>query len=115
MPFERYEILLPLKYNDGSPVEPEKLQATRRALVEQFGALTMDAPPIAGLWVSGGREYQDELIRFVVDAKASPDTDAFFRGFKEQLKERFRQVEIWITAYPIRLLQPATGLASRAK
>ena len=24
MPFERYEILLPLKYNDGTPVEPEK-------------------------------------------------------------------------------------------
>ena len=49
MPFERYEILLPLKYNDGTAVEPEKFQATRRELVEQFGALTMDAPPVSGL------------------------------------------------------------------
>ncbi len=49
MPFERYEILLPLKYNDGSPIEAEKFQATRRELVAQFGALTMDTPPIAGL------------------------------------------------------------------
>jgi len=104
MPFERYEILLPLKYNDGTPVEPEKFQETRRELVRRFGALTMDAPPISGLWVSGGREYQDELIRFVVDAEATPDTDEFFRDFKERLKERFRQVEIWITAHPIRLL-----------
>jgi hypothetical protein len=24
MPFERYEILLPLNYNDGTPIEPEK-------------------------------------------------------------------------------------------
>ena len=39
MPFERYEILLPLKYNDGTPVEPEKFQATRRKLVGQFGAM----------------------------------------------------------------------------
>ncbi len=30
MPFERYEILLPLKYNDGTEVEAEKLQETRR-------------------------------------------------------------------------------------
>ncbi len=103
-PFERYEILLHLKYNDGASVEPEKFQETRRELIEQFGALTMDAPSISGLWVSGAREYQDELIRFVVDAEATPGTDAFFRSFKEQLKERFRQVEIWITAYPIRLL-----------
>ena len=26
VPFERYEILLPLKYNDGTTVEPEKFQ-----------------------------------------------------------------------------------------
>lgn len=104
MPFERYEILLPLKYNDGSPVEPEKFQETRRELVEQFSALTMDAPPVSGLWVSGGREYQDELIRFVVDTEATAETDAFFQTFKERLKDRFQQIEIWITAYPIRLL-----------
>jgi hypothetical protein len=104
VPFERYEILLPLKYNDGTPVEPEKFQATRRELVAQFVALTMDAPSVSGLWVSGGHEYQDELIRFVVDAEATPSTDEFWRDFKERLKERFRQVEIWIVAYPIRLL-----------
>lgn len=104
MPFERYEILLPLKYNDGTPVEPEKFQTTRRELVGRFGALTMDAPPISGLWVAGGRAYQDELIRFVVDTEATPETDEFFRDFKERLKDRFRQVEIWIVAYPIRLL-----------
>ena len=46
MPFERYEILLPLKYNDGTAVEPEKFQATRRELVGQFGALTIVAYPI---------------------------------------------------------------------
>jgi len=104
MPFERYEILLPLNYNDGTLIEPEKFQETRRELVEHFGALTMDTPAIAGLWVSGGREYRDELLRFIIDAEATADTDAFFRDLKERLKERFCQVEIWITAYPIRLL-----------
>src|SRR5262245_58086240 len=109
MPFERYEILLPLKYNDGTPVEPEKFQMTRRELVDRFSALTMDAPPIAGLWTSGGREYQDELIRFVVDAEVSADTDEFFRTFKEQLKDRFQQIDIWITAFPICVLLFSTS------
>ena len=104
MPFERYEILLPLNYNDGTPIEPEKFQETRREFVKQFGALTMDAPARVGLWVSGGREYRNELLRFVVDTEATADTDAFFRNLKEELKERFRQIEIWMTAYPIRLL-----------
>ncbi len=78
MPFERYEILLPLKYNDSTPIEPEKFQETRRELVARFGALTMDAPPISGLWVSGGQEYQDELLRFVVDTEATGETEEFF-------------------------------------
>jgi hypothetical protein len=46
VPFERYGILLPLKYNDGTSVELEKFQATRRELVGQFGALTIVAYPI---------------------------------------------------------------------
>jgi hypothetical protein len=49
MPFERYEILLPLQYNDGTPVEPETFQETRQELVRRFGALNMDAPPTSGL------------------------------------------------------------------
>ncbi|MSQ48275.1 MAG: hypothetical protein EXR78_07795 [Deltaproteobacteria bacterium] len=104
MPSERYEILLPLKYNDGTAVEPEKFQETRRELVSQFGALTMEVSPLAGLWVSGEREYQDELIRFVVDTEATPETNEFFQTLKERLKDRFRQIEIWVTAYPIRLI-----------
>lgn len=104
MPFERYEILLPLAYNDGTPVEPEAVQQTRRELVQRFGAVTMDIQPVSGLWVHGGQEYHDELIRFVMDAEASPSTEAFFAEFKATLKSRFRQIDIWITAYPIRLL-----------
>ena len=47
MPFERYEILLPLNYNDGTPIEPEKFQETRRELVEQFGGQDSHAPSVA--------------------------------------------------------------------
>ncbi len=104
MPFERYEILLPLKYNDGTPVEPEKFQQTRRELVERFGALTMEVQPVSGVWIYGGQEHHDELIRFIVDTESSTANDAFFAALKTTLKDRFRQIDIWITAQPIRIL-----------
>ena len=46
----------------------------------------MDAPSISGLWMSGGREYTDELIRFVVDTEATPYRESF-REFKERLNK----------------------------
>jgi hypothetical protein len=30
-----------------------------------------------------------------------PEHRAFFREFKEKLKGRFRQLEIWITSHPL--------------
>ena len=36
----RYEILLPLRYNDGKTVEPEKFFDTHEELVAVFGAVT---------------------------------------------------------------------------
>jgi len=41
VPATRYEILLPLKYNDGSDIESEKLLETKQELVHRFGALTV--------------------------------------------------------------------------
>ncbi|MBI5555745.1 MAG: hypothetical protein HY920_07855 [Elusimicrobia bacterium] len=64
----------------------------------------MDIQPMSGIWVHGGYEYHDEMIRFVVDTKSSPEADQFFSDLKARLKERFQQIEIWITATPIRIL-----------
>jgi hypothetical protein len=35
---KKYEIYAPLKYNDGTEVEPEKLKQIRERLVAGFGA-----------------------------------------------------------------------------
>lgn len=102
--FERYEILLPIKYNDGTPVEPGKFQETRRELVAKFGALTMDTTPKYGVWEHEGKKYYDEMVRFVVDTQGSPAVDRFFSDLKLRLKKRFKQLDIWITATPIRIL-----------
>lgn len=104
MSMVRYEILLPLKYNDGTPIEDKKLQTTRRELVEKFAAVTVEPYGFSGIWVHQGREYKDELIRLVVDVEDTSEVEQFFREYKECLKKRFEQIDIWITVYPIRII-----------
>lgn len=101
MLLRRYEILLPLRYNDGSPIEPEKFDETRSALLNQFRGATFDPHPVRGWWTRQGVEYEDALVRIVIDVEDTAEARAFFTRFKEILKERFKQVEIWMTYYQI--------------
>jgi len=36
-----------------------------------------------------------------VDVENKPEHAEFFRGYKEQLKSRFKQLDIWMTTFPI--------------
>lgn len=100
----RYEILLPLQFNDGRSV-PDALVG--QALVElrsRFGAASCETQIIQGFWQHGGEMYRDNLIRLFVDVSDTPESREFFRDFKEQLKERFQQLEIYVTSHPIEVL-----------
>ena len=50
-----------------------------------------------------GQSYEDENVRLFVDVEDTPENVAFFARYKQQLKERFRQIDIWIVSYEIRL------------
>jgi hypothetical protein len=104
MSFRRYEITLPTRYNDGSPVEPEKYLITRRDLAGRFGALTFLPQPIHGEWTHQEMRYEDVNIRIIVDVEDTPQNSEFFANFKQVLKQRFRQLEIWIVSYEIRIV-----------
>jgi uncharacterized protein (UPF0248 family) len=40
---KKYEIYLPLKYNDGREIEAEKIKQIREELIAVFGALTVSS------------------------------------------------------------------------
>lgn len=48
--------------------------------------------------------YRDSLARVFVDVPDTPENRGFFIRFKERLKERFQQLEIWLTTFPIELI-----------
>jgi len=100
----RYEILLPIRYNDGTPVEPNRFFQTQEELVAAFGALTTSPELLRGVWMHEGQRFEDEHLRVVVDVEATPENRAFFARFKEQLKSRFRQIDIWVVSYEIEVV-----------
>src|SRR5438552_254012 len=103
MSFKRYEILLPTRYNDGRPVEEEKFTQTRRDLVFAFGAVTWCPDRLQGVWTHGGQIFEDTNIKVVIDLEDTSDTDAFFQQFKQTLKARFDQIDIWMISYRIEI------------
>lgn len=90
----RYEILLPLKHNDGRPVSGELLEQTREDLVARFGALTFLPQAIVGSWTHESSRYEDELVRLIVDVEDTPENQQFFAEYKPTLLQRFEQIEI---------------------
>jgi hypothetical protein len=102
--FRRFEILLPLQFNDGSAVSNDLIADTIIELRSRFGAVSCETQTIQGVWTHEHDVYRDELVRVFVDA---PDTDAsrdFFVAFKTQLKQRFNQLDIWMTTHPIEVI-----------
>ena len=104
MPKRRYEILLPLRHNDGRQVQADLFDQTRRELVAQFGAVSFFPQSLLGIWTYEGDRFEDELVRLVIDVEDAPENREFFTRFKSVLLERFEQIEIYLASYPIDVL-----------
>jgi hypothetical protein len=97
----RFEILLPLFYNDGRAIEREKFVQTDDELVERFGATSSDTVVVRGQWLYESTKFQDQLVRVRLDLEDTPESWQAMREIKETLKRRFEQIDIWITAHRI--------------
>jgi hypothetical protein len=99
----RYEILLPLRYNDGRRIPGELLSQTRTELRDRFGALSSETQIIRGDDAETESDG-DELVRVFIDVPDSQENRDFFKATQERLAERFEQVEILVTTFPVERL-----------
>jgi hypothetical protein len=100
-PLRRYEILLPLYFNDARAVPDSMIREVLGELRHRFHAITCESQVIRGAEERQGEIYRDNLIRVIMDV---PDTEAncrFFSDFKTSLKIKFDQKEIWMITHPI--------------
>ncbi len=105
----RYEIHLPIKFNDGSPVPDGLFLEVREELIEKFGGFTSSPPgsPAVGWWKDPndptGIVYRDDIYIYWVTT--IQDEDEFFKEYKKVLAVRFKQVEVWIERLETRQIE----------
>ena len=97
----RFEIHIPLRYNDGTAVEQQKIEQTQAELYERFGGVTV-AGPVTGWWVDQDTVYEDDQLLFVVDTEEADP--CFWAPYANELKHRFQQEELYVVAYSVHLL-----------
>jgi len=102
--YRRYEFLLPRRYNDQRPIPDELFIQVLLELETQFGSVSSETQVIHGRWRHEGTTIRDELARIFVDVADSDDNRLFFEQFKERLKSRFEQIDIWMTTHLIEVV-----------
>jgi hypothetical protein len=97
----RFEVLLPLQFNDSRDVPSEWLAEAVLEIVDQFGAASYETQKLEGHWRHGGVLYRDNLVRVVVDVPDSAKSRQWMRLFKSRWKIRLEQLELWMVSYRI--------------
>jgi len=99
--WRRFEVLLPLQFNDGQDVPAEWLSEAVLEIVERFGAASYETQKLEGHWRHGGVLYRDSLVRLVVDAPDAASSREWMKEFKGRWKTRLKQLELWMVSYLI--------------
>ncbi len=99
--WRRFEVLLPLQFNDGRDVPPEWLAEAVLEVVTHFGAASYETQKLEGHWRHGGVQYRDNLVRLVADVPDTARSRQWMKEFKGRWKTRLEQVELWMVSHPI--------------
>lgn len=99
--WRRFEVLLPLQFNDGRDIPAEWLAEAVLEIVDYFGAASYETQKVEGHWRQGGILYRDTLVRLVADVPDSAFNRELMKQFKDRWKTRFEQLELWMISYRI--------------
>jgi len=99
--WRRFEVLLPLRFNDGRDVPGEWIAEAVLEIVDHFGAASYETQKVEGHWRHSGILYRDDLVRIVVDVPDSPRNRQWMKQFKDRWKVRLEQLELWMVSYRI--------------
>jgi hypothetical protein len=97
----RFEILLPLQFNDSREVPSDWLVDAVFEVVDKFGALTYETQKVEGHWRHEGVLYRDNLVKIVVDVPDLDENRNWMRDYKTRWKDRLEQLELLLVSYEI--------------
>jgi hypothetical protein len=99
--WRRFEVLLPLQFNDGRDVPSEWLAEAVLQVVDRSGAASYETQRVEGRWRQGCVLYRDTLVKLVVDLSDTGKNRAWMKQFKSRWRQRLDQVELWMVSYQV--------------
>jgi len=99
--WRRFELLLPLRFNDGRDVPSDWLAEAVLEIVDHFGAVSHETQKVEGHWRHGGVIYRDDLVKLVVDAPDSSAHRDWMTRFKGRWMLKLEPLELWMISYRI--------------
>src|SRR4051794_7739595 len=99
--WRRFEVLLPLQFNDGRDVPAEWLADAVFEIVDRFGAASYETQRVEGHWRSEGVLYRDNLVRLVVDIPDTVPNRRFMKSFRTRWRTKLQQLELWMVSFSI--------------
>lgn len=97
----RFEILLPLQFNDGRDVPSDWLAEAVLEIVGYFDAASYETQKVEGHWRHQGVLYRDNLVKIVVDAPDEEANREWMREYKKRWKQKLEQLDLWLVSYTI--------------
>ena len=97
----RFEILLPLQFNDGRDIPNKWLAEAVLEIVTNFGAASYETQRVEGHWRHQGILYRDTLVKIVIDTPDKEENRVWMRDYKERWKQKLEQLELWLISYTI--------------
>ncbi len=104
----RYEMFLPLEFNDYSPVPRKLFSQTSEELRIKFNGSSSTPVPVEGgegSWQDEDEIFYNKWVKICVDVKDNDANRDFFSNYKAELERRFRQKVIYMTSYPIEIIE----------
>lgn len=102
--WRRYEVLLPLRFNDGREVPREWLEQASAEVAARFGAVSDETHKVAGHWRQGGMLYREDLATLFVDVPDTPANRKWMLEFKARWKIKLEQLELWMVSFRIEVV-----------
>jgi len=97
----RFEVLLPIRYNDGSDIPEVLLAEAVNEVVQEFCFVSFRRDAVEGQWRHEAVLYRDNLACIIVDLPDNRKNREWMRAFKARWKERLQQFEIWMVSYRV--------------
>ncbi|MEK6867797.1 MAG: hypothetical protein AABX98_03150 [Nanoarchaeota archaeon] len=102
----KYEFYIPTSYNDKTPIEPKKQRYVKNKIVDKFNGISIHPATVQGIWCGQNKEvfHYDNCIHFEVCVDNLDENEIFFEQLKEELKELFRQEDIYMICFEVKML-----------